>query len=145
MTGDLTTGAGGDAGKDSLAVIDSTITGNVNVNLGADQDLFIGAKLNVGGNLNLLLGDGNDVATVEVANVAGALNVDAGTGNDLLIGGFQSGGFNIQWATAMISSFSSRQRLRAAQLRFRSALETMVAESAAVDCLGTDCRWGRGH
>jgi hypothetical protein len=96
VAGDLTTGVGGDAGKDSLALIDSTITGNVNASLGADFDLFIGAKLNVGGNFNLLLGDGNDVATVEVANVAGAINVDAGTGNDLLIGGFQSGGFNIQ-------------------------------------------------
>lgn len=96
VTGDLVTGVGGDAGKDSLALIDSTITGNVNANQGADLDIFIGAKLNVGGSFNLQTGDGNDVATLEAANVAGAINVDAGTGNDLLIGGFQSGGFNIQ-------------------------------------------------
>lgn len=93
---DVVTGAGGDAGKDSLALLGSTIAGNLSANLGADFDLFIGAKLNIGGSVNLLMGDGNDVATLDAAMVAGAVHVDTGTGNDLLVAGFQSGGFDIQ-------------------------------------------------
>lgn len=75
----------GGAGPDEVFIIDATIGGNVNLNLGHGDNLALIALSTIGGNLQYRVGNGDDTFDVSAVTVGRNLLVNTGNGNDTVM------------------------------------------------------------